>query len=226
MAGKRVFTEEQLKEMGTRTFDALNTAIQAGDKEKSLKLTKRMYREFEAMHDLLVKWLASNYNYIYGKYGDAGLYDALHAGCSTWAGDLIKIYAGKEPKRILEILAMGLRGHLQGYKIEEDDEKFTIYCDPCGSGGRLALSGAYESGPKFSRIKKGQAMTYGQSDYPVYCAHCTFQEILPIEATGKPIFITEPPAEIGKGPCKVLIYKDPDKIPEKYFTKVGKKKKA
>ena len=225
MATKRVFTDAQLKEMGTKTFDALNEAIQAGDKDKAAKLGKRMYREFEAMHDLLVKWLASNYNYIYGKYGDAGLYEALHEGCSVWAKDLINIYAGKEPQRILEILIMGLRGHLQGYKIEEDDDKFTIYCEPCGSGGRLVQSGAYESGPKFARLK-AQPMTYGQSNYPVYCAHCTFQETLPIEATGKPIFITEPPAEVGKGPCKVIIYKDSNKIPEKYYTKVGKKKKA
>ncbi len=213
--------------MGTRTFDALNAAIQSGDKEKSLRVAKRMYREFEAMHDLLVKWLAANYNYLYGKYGDAGLYEALQAACGVWGKDLIGLYAGKSAEQIMEMLVMGIRGHLQSLRIEEDDEKYTVYCDPCGSGGRLARTGVYEKGT-FAKIKKPQAMTYGQADYPVYCAHCTFQEIIPIEATGKPIFITEPPPsdQIGKAPCKLLIYKDPNKIPEKYYTKVGKKKKA
>lgn len=224
MAKKREFTDEQLKEMGTRTLDVLTAAIESGDKDKALKLSKRMYREFEAMHDLFVKWIASNYNYVYQKYGDEGLSEALRQSCSPWLKELVQIYSGKDPKRVFEILVMGLRGHLQGFKIEEDDEKFTIYFDPCGSGGRLVQSGAYEPPTSFARIKKAQAMTYGIPNYPVYCAHCTFQEMVPIEMTGKPIFITEPVGEPGKAPCKVYIFKDPEKIPEKFYQKVGKKK--
>ena len=50
----RVFTQEELEEMGKRTIDLLTEAIEAGDKERAKKLAGRMYREFSAMHDLYV----------------------------------------------------------------------------------------------------------------------------------------------------------------------------
>ena len=35
-----------------------------------------------------------------------------------------------------------------------------------------------------------------------------------------------PPAEFGKDPCRYMIYKDPDKIPAKYYERYGLKKNA
>jgi hypothetical protein len=44
MSKKRVFTDEELQEMGTRTLDLVMAAIDAGDKEKAKELAAKMYR--------------------------------------------------------------------------------------------------------------------------------------------------------------------------------------
>ena len=41
----RVFTDEELAEMGARTLDLLTQAIRAGDKAQAGRLAQRMYSE-------------------------------------------------------------------------------------------------------------------------------------------------------------------------------------
>ena len=60
----RVFTDEELKEMGALTLDLLNHAIEAGDKEEAKRLAKHMYRESLQMHDMYVDWVAGLMDHI------------------------------------------------------------------------------------------------------------------------------------------------------------------
>jgi hypothetical protein len=59
----------------------------------------------------------------------------------------------------------------------------------------------------------------------VYCAHEAAMDKIGIEEDGHPLFIIEPAAELGRDYCSVLIYKDPEKIPEKYYERLGLKKR-
>jgi hypothetical protein len=224
MKRKMVFTEEELNEMGRQTADVIEQSIDAGDRQKAKKLTRRMYREFLAMHDLLRDWVTALLTFIGTEYGDEVLYQALKESCSSWLKPLTELYANKDIRQKVELLAGGLRGHLQPLEIKEDDEKFVLSMHPCGSGGRLVLDGSYRPPRKFMRVKKAQLMTYGRKDFPVYCAHCPFQEILPIEWNGIPLFITVPPAKLGEEPCQMHLYKDPRVIPSELYQRVGKRK--
>ncbi len=224
MREKKVFTEEELNEMGMQTADVIVASIDAGDRQKAKKLTRRMYQEFLAMHDLYRDWVTALLTFIGVRYGDEVLYQALKESCSPWVKGLTELYANKDIRRKAEMLAGGLRGHLQPLEIKEDDEKFIILMHPCGSGGRLVLNGSYGPPHDFMRVKKAQPMTYGREDFPVYCAHCSFQEILPIEWDGTPLFITVPSAKLGEEPCQIYIYKDPKAIPSELYQRVGKKK--
>ena len=98
-------------------------------------------------------------------------------------------------------------GVFQPVKIEEDDEQFTITGHPCGSGERLIRDGGYEPPRNFLKIQEPQPMTFNRVDFPVYCAHCYFQNLARIEPEGAPLFVTEPPSELGKKPCRVYMYK-------------------
>ena len=72
--------------------------------------------------------------------------------------------------------------------------------------------------------KKAYPWTWGKVGIPYYCAHCCLElEILPIELRGYPLAVTEI-SEKPEDPCIHLLYKSPELIPEKYFTRVGKKK--
>jgi hypothetical protein len=220
---ERLFTPSELEELGVETVDLVEKAINEGDLQKAKKLNRRMYKEFYAMHEGFRDWIATLMSYIQKRMGDEALYEALIEVFQDFV-ELSKAYSKENPKRQGQMLAAGFRGHLTPLKVEEDDEKITVTMTPCGSGGRAILGGLYEAPKNLARIKKAQKMTFGKKDVPVYCAHCSLQDIIPMEATGYPIWVIDPPDEFGKQLCRYHIYKDPDKIPARYYERYGLKK--
>ena len=180
MTEKRVFTDEELREMEKRTVDVVQEVIDTDDKEKSKRMARRMYREFQAMHDLYRDWTTALLSFIGRRYGDEVLFQAVEESMGSWYRDAIDLYPRDDFRRMVEMLAMGLRGHLQKLRIEEDDEKVTIMMEPCGSGGRMISSGYYDTPRNYLTLEKAQPMTFDREDFPVYCTHCFFQDALPI----------------------------------------------
>ena len=207
MNKNRVFSQQELESMGARTLDFLQESIEAGDKETAMKLSRRMYNEFSAMHDLYRDWVTDLLTFVGNRLGDDGLYEALKQSVDGYTKNLGNRYADKSIRRKLEILAAGLRGHLQPFEIEEDDEKFTITPKPCGSGERQIEGGGYGPPRNFMKIRKPQPMTFDREDFPVYCAHCFFQNMASPEPGGAPLFVTEPSPRLGERPCRIYIYK-------------------
>ncbi len=225
MDKNRVFTEYELKEMGRRTVDLICEAIDASDKEKAKKLSHRMYVEFQAMHDIFRDWITATLSYIYEHYGDKDLYEAMHEGCSSWYKPVVKLYEKEEDFRCrVQMLAMGLRGHLQPMEVVEDDEKVCITMTPCGTGELLFKEGSYEPPSNFSTVKKPQPTTYNRPSCPIYCAHEPMLEILPIEWNGQPLWVCFPPDGFATGGCRICMYKNPEAIPEEVYARVGKEK--
>jgi len=218
----RLFSDEELKEMGVPTADAIVKAIDAGDLDRAKRLVGRMQRESLSMHDLFLHWVTALLSFIGKRYGDEVLYEAFKEGCGAWLKPLVQVYETAPPRRRAQLMAAGLRGHLQPIAVEEDEEKVTFLMQPCGSGGRLVLGNSYGPPSNYLKVKKPQAMTYGRQDLPVYCCHCSFQEILPIEVSGNPLFVTEPSQNLGHEPCRISIYKDPGSVPDKFYKRVGK----
>ena len=207
MDEERIFSDEELEVMGQRTLDLLQSSIHERDMDNAKKLSQRMCNEFLAMHDLYRDWVTDLLSFVGRRFGDDALHDALKQSVEGFTSQLGERYANKSPRRRLEMLVAGLRGHLQPVKIEEDDEKFTITGHPCGSGERLIRDGGYEPPRNFLKIQDPQPMTFNRVDFPVYCAHCYFQNLARIEPEGAPLFVTEPPSELGKKPCRVYMYK-------------------
>jgi len=204
----RVFTDEELRALGARTLDLLEAAIDAGDAAGAKALARRMYGEFGGMHDLYRDWITDLLTYIGRRDGDAALADALATTVGRFTTRLGRRYAGKPFRRRVEMLAAGLRGHLQPMTLEEDAEKVTIVMPLCGSGGRLVREGAYDRPDGFLRVHRAQAMTFGREDFPVYCAHCHFQNVSPAVPGGPPLFVTEPAARLGAEPCRCVVPKE------------------
>ncbi len=207
MGGDRIFTQRELEALGNRTLDLLQSNIDDGDEETAKKLSRRMHGEFLAMHDLYRDWVTDLLTFIGKEFGDEALHDALKQSVAGFTSALNERYANKSARRKIEILAAGLRGHLFPFKVEEDDEKFTIIADVCPSGGRLIRDGAYGPPRRFLKIKKAQPMTFDREDFPVYCSHCYFQNIISTEPGGSPLFITEPSDKLGEKPCRAYLYK-------------------
>lgn len=224
--GERFFTDEELREMERRTVDRLTDAIDAGDGEQAKKIAKRMYNEFLAMHDLYRNWVTATLSEVARRYGDEALDEIMVEGVRAWWGPIVEnLPDGPDavPARI-KMFAAGLHGHLQPLEIEEDDEKVEIRMCPCGSGGRLIQEGKYEGEDAFHTIAEPQPLTYGRPDYPVYCAHEYAMEKVDIEANGAPFCVVEPAAKLGRDHCRIIVYKDPEAVPAKYYERIGLKK--
>jgi hypothetical protein len=207
MRKKRVFTQQELDALGARTLDLLLEAIESGDRQASSTLAKRMYAEFLGMHDFYRDWLTDLFSHVGKRYGDEGLSQAMEETVNRFSRRLSERYKGKPPRRRMEVLMAGLRGHLHPIRVVEDDEKFTLMCDVCGSGGRQIRDGLYDTPEGLLRVKEPQAMTFNRPDFPVYCVHCYFANDAPLHEDGSPMFVCEPSTNPGYEPCRITIEK-------------------
>jgi hypothetical protein len=223
MTQDRLFSDQELEEMGTQTVELVEQAIDKGEYGEAKKLAWRMCGEFSAMHDLYLEWMTDTLTFIYQRYGDQALYDALHKGVTAWTAPLVDIYKGKEAKHRARLLTSALRGHLQPVKVLEDDEKFTMMMQPCGSGARLVQRDKHGPPTHHAKVKKSQPMTFNREDFPIYCAHCYFTNIIPLEITGAPPFVVIPAETIGEQHCRFLIYKDPNANPRMHAIEGNKR---
>jgi len=224
MSVKKYFTDKELKEMGKRTLDAVYEAIDAGDKKKAKDLAKRMYGEFNHLHDGYFFWVTGLQTYIYKKLGLRAVEEAERFAHGIEARVVFTPPEKTDFRSRVEHLASGLRGHLQPITITEDDEKVTITMEPCGSGERLIKMKGYELG--LSRVKESDPITWGEKDFPMYCVHCPIMEMMDVENTGKlgtAHFISDP---IGKAHCTFVLYKDSKDVPDEFYKRIGKKKPA
>ncbi|MFA5400565.1 MAG: hypothetical protein WC169_11360 [Dehalococcoidia bacterium] len=222
-AKKRTFTENELKEMGEETVKLVQQAIDAGELERAKKLNRRMYREFQSQHDNYLNWVTSLLTFIQNRLGDEAVYESIYSAFEA-LGALADAYRGQDPGKQAAMLAAGFRGHLTTAVVEEDDEKFTVMMAPCGSGGKVIANNGYTPVGEFAKLKKSHKMTFGKTDFPIYCAHCALQDIVPMEKTGYPIWVIDPPDKVGESPCRYYIYKDPDNIPARFYERYGLKK--
>ena len=222
MSSKRIFTDKELNEMSGRTLDHVMEAIESGNKEKAKELAQRMYQEFKHLHDGYMSWVTGLQTFIYQNYG-VDVLEKAEREAHTIEGKLFFKPAEKDDIRSrVEHMLAGLRGHLQTVIVEEDDEKIIITMKPCGSGKRLIQKGGYEMG--LAKVKEPHRITWGMKDFPMYCVHCPVMGMLDIENAGDFNFVLDVSDPIEKDDCHFTFYKNPDDIPEEYYTRLGKKK--
>lgn len=224
MNSKRIFTDDELKEMGRRTLDVLKDTIDAGDTEKAKELADRMYREFNHLHDGYFTWVTGLQTFIYNNYGIDALEQAEREAHTIESKIAFIPSTETDFRKRVENMVGGLRGHLQPITVVEDDEKVAITMKPCGSGERIIRMRGYEPDIGLAKVREANPITYGMKDFPIYCVHCPVMEMLEIERIGDfgAVKIISDP--VGQEHCQFVLYKDNADIPEEYYTRIGKKK--
>jgi|GEM_PF-2862446 len=135
------------------------------------------------------------------------------------------------PDALAAFLAEHLRLHFSGDKtrgggieIIEDEEKYRLVFDACGSGG--ALRRRLDKNGQLPKLAKAGPATWNRAnEVPAYCAHCAFNEMTAIDKYGYPILVTDFNPDPQK-PCGWTVYKDPDAIPATYYERLGRTKPA
>ena len=237
LGGRILRCDEPSEELGISSYTLLRDLITKGDKEGALKLLDYVQHEFKWLHDLYSDWAYIDLDYVAKNYGEEEIPKFLRHVKSKLDLIAYKGYGQILPVDVLRMFAEGMRAHRCGpgeigtHTIREEKDRYVMLFDPCGSGGRMRRTGQLDgipprTGEPFNMgvTQKAYPWSWGKKGVPYYCIHCSvWHEIMPIEKTGVPVKITDY-NEDPQAPCAWYIYKDPEAIPEQFYTRIGFRK--
>ncbi|MBT6440998.1 MAG: hypothetical protein HOK61_01115 [Alphaproteobacteria bacterium] len=235
----RLLRADDSETLGRPSHVLAAEAIDAGRAEEAKDLIQAAHDESKSLHDLFCDWVWDMLTRMARRCGEQAMFEMLRESQETWMlRRTWKAFRNMSVKRQVDLTAEVMRAHRCGPKqdgeigIEEDDEKFSIVMDPCGSGGRMRRGDPVDGTPsrlgppyEFGVTQEAHWWSWGRKDVPYYCLHCAVNEILPIEWGGRPLWVTEFDAD-AKKPCRWHFYKRPELIPAHYWTRLGKEKPA
>jgi hypothetical protein len=220
--------------LGVCTLSKALEAIDEGRREEAKALVQLLWAEDQAVHDSFVGWLWALISLVGRRLGEEELFDALADTMDRGTFLTWMTHFGLE--EFVHSWAEMMRAHGSGpgrlgnIVVKDEVGRYVIECDPCGTGGRMRREDVRtmaqgEEAHNHLYIKKAYPWTWGKTGVPAYCAHCSILEFLGAEQFGYPVIITDYPDD-PEQPCRFIFYKDPDAIPEQYFTRLGKSKPA
>lgn len=228
--GPRTIARELLRSIGEGQKTS-NELVKRKD-AKRLEEQFAQYWEFvRSAHDSIIQYAQSYPEAVHRIYGQTAAEEMIHQSfedCSFFEVLWTLLHA-IDSHELAAFYADHLRTHFSGngrggaIKLLEDGDCYRLVFDACGSGGamRRRLS---ETGTPVPVLSEASPATWGlKEQVPAYCSHCAFNELESIKRFGFPVAITEFNPDPFK-PCGWTIYKDPAKIPERYFERLGAQK--
>jgi hypothetical protein len=206
--------------------------------------------DWRRLHDRYVDLISGLLAFVARRLGEAALESCFRHVLEPYIEERYMPYDLREREyeetiyRNLYTSFEAMRGHLCGpdrrgdVELVEDDDKWVVRFDPCGSGGRSNRGDLVEGTPPRPQAPYEFGVTTEEHDWAWnekgvchYCAHCCFAlELLPAERWGHPVRVVDSPlypAETaGDEPkkCTWTIYKRLDAIPEEAYRRIGRTK--
>lgn len=228
----RLFAPDELAELAVPYPDRIMRCVNSRKMDEAISLCDEMRGSRILLHDFFADSCTVLWSFIGERFGEDAL-DAMFRYIFKQSAER-QYYDVAEaqvmPHLTVYLLAKSWRAHScfgageypGKFTITEDDEKFTFHLHPCGSGARLWRKGWYEKGRGGRLSQKAHPWTYSRVGFPTYCIHCPFlNEILPYESGYKRIMWPVDPLKGPEDECAWQVYKDPDRVPEKYYERLN-----
>ena len=209
-----------------------------------------MREGWRVLHDRYVDLISGLLAYIARRFGEAALEPCYRHVLEPYIEERYMPFDLRERDyeqtlfRNLYTTFEAMRAHLCGpgrrgdLELEEDDDKWVVRFDPCGSGGRSSRGDPVEGTPprpqppyEFGVTTELHDWAWNEKGVCHYCAHCCFAlELLPAERWGHPVRVVDSPLypdeTAGTEPkqCTWTIYKRLDAIPEEAYRRIGRTK--
>ena len=197
--------------------EKIKKAVKDKDYGLARELLDEKRNQYLAIHETYVEILAMLFGMIDDAFGD----EALEGAHRYWGQQIPKWYEKRvsiSAEEQVRYCAFMFNEHLsEKITIDEDEEKYIVTLDGCGSGGRLVRKGLYQESPRaLKKISQAQVMTGGNADYPIYCTHCHILfGAFPMDNYDNPLWVVDALNKPEES-CRILIYKDRSKVPEEY----------
>lgn len=235
----RDLRQDDWDDIGAPTQELIAEAVDDGRLDEAKALGRYMVTEGKALHDLFCDWIWDLLSQVAKRSGEEAMFDVLKDSQSSWM--LKRTWRGflnLSVEERVQLSAEMMRSHRGGPKqdgeidVIEDDEKFVIRMDPCGSGGRMRRGDPVEgTGSRleppysFGVTQEAHDWAWGKKNVPYYCLHCAVNERMPMEWGGHPLWVTGYEDDAAK-PCEWRFYKRAEDIPEEYYSRQGFTKPA
>jgi hypothetical protein len=225
-------------------YNMIKDACDKGDKEGALKALQNLRFITARLAGMNSRWHWSWMDWVFNHYGYDELFHAIRTvdysyrpvkapGTPKPTKDTIP--SAEERARTAALWGRSDRSgpdHEGSVNMIDEPDRIVMELKPCGSGGLMRLGD-----PEFDRPPATEPpnslkvtsqplnMSWGKKGVPHFCMRCCVQEELRgiIDNGGYLTTVVEWPDD-PKDPCRWFFYKDLDKIPEKYYTRIGAKK--
>lgn len=224
-------------EVGQAERAALEKAIGGGAWDEARRRLEALHWLHKPYHDVYSDWLWLWMTMLAQAWGeDAMIALIADSGLRLRTAGLDMLPSIPVERQVMH-LAAAMRGHRSGpgeegdIRVLEDDEKFVIEFDACGSGGRMRRQGAIDGLParqdapfRFGTTSAAHPMGWGRTNVPYYCLHCAaYAEMQSVDQIGYPSRVTLFNPDHSK-PCAWAFYKRPEDTPQEYFDRIGKRR--
>ncbi len=233
----RELRQDDWAELGTPTPEAIVRALDEGRIDDAKRLAQYLTAEGKGLHDLMCDWVWDLLTRIAERHGEEEMHRILRASQDTWMMKRTwKAFLRMSVEDRVRVTAEIARAHRCGpqqdgtVEIVEEEDRYTIRMDPCGSGGRMRRGDPVDGTPSrlgppydFGATRRAHPWSWGRAGVPYYCVHCALNEFLPMEWGGHPLWVTEYQDDASK-PCAWHFYKRAELIPDEVYERVSREK--
>lgn len=228
VAGGRLFSQTEREDIPRQHVQRALLELDAGEFDLARGYCQLSKGEWYPGHHIHRDWITGMLSAMYRKFGVDATYDCVKRAYNEPMMDpMLKMVEAMSLREQVEGFAAGFRQHAMRFRIEEDDEKFVIVTEPCGSGGRLLDEDAYNYPKNFAKIKERHKAGFYIEDFPVYCMHCpaTNEHVL---KRGGPYYLLVDGdlMHVPDGNCNFYIFKDPDAVPDRFYRRADLDRRA
>jgi len=226
--GERLFSPGEL-EACTVSRCARALRLLAAGRRDIAGLVSGQHREWRPLHDLFCLFVTAVFSWTDREHGTAALSDLVWDTYVSLFEMTYVTYGMMDDRSLLRTLVRNWHYHQATFTVTEEQERFVLHLDPCGSGGRLCrgeMCGGgrfrYGEGP-LSTLREPSPLTFQRSPYPSYCIHCA--------ATNRDQFQGKPWGFVVDGDaldapafaCRQFLYKKtaPRRAPARLLEQVG-----
>ncbi len=201
--------------------DLVAEALHRRDAAATMSAFDTAERGIRQVHDYLRDWISALLSWVYRTHGLDALRRALrHSSEWLWMPWMVEDVRHPPEQRVRDWTRM-LKSNFATIRVEEDDEKFTLLQDPCGSCTRQHVDGLYDGPNGLAVVTEKDPLSVLQGNVTIYRTHIPMMHfIMPIERIGAPWPAIMCPSAKG-GVCRILLYKNPRQAAPEHYRLVG-----
>jgi hypothetical protein len=213
---------DQARQFASPRFAQLEQAVQARDISRVEAVANAVRKEYLVAHDGLIWAIARALSQAVKLRDTAQGEDIGFQVISQFMGEGDPPqYSQSDYKTRVRQVAAGWHWHATTFRVVEDDDRVSFILEPCGSGMRLVLSGAYLGTDPLELSDTPNRSNFMSKDFPNYCNHCSEMTHLALRG-GSTTFLVEGWTDRRRyGGCLQHSYKSLAAVPSEFFQRVA-----